>query len=168
LSQANSVARFAADERLPRDDEGPVFEEAWQAEAFALAVRLHEVGCFSWNEWTTTHAAVLREVRDRGEPDDGSRYYDHWLDALERLVTAKQVVSASDLDRRKAAWIQAYLSTPHGQPVELQAGLETPAGAGCAERVGVFLAPTRFINRTPHAFSGDQRLTLVSSTPAAS
>ena len=126
MSQPASLARFAADERLPRDEEGPVFEEAWQAEAFALTVRLHEAGCFTWNEWAATLAAVLREVRDRGELDDGSHYYDHWLAALERLVTAKQVVSMSDLDRRKAAWTHAYLSTPHGQPVELQAGLGTP------------------------------------------
>jgi nitrile hydratase accessory protein len=119
LSQANSLARFAADQRLPRDAEGPVFEEAWQAEAFALTVRLHETGCFTWSEWAATLAAVLREVRDRGEPDDGSDYYDHWLAALERMVTAKQMVTTSDLDRRKAAWTQAYLATPHGQPVEL-------------------------------------------------
>ena len=63
-----------------------------------------------------------------GEVDDGSRYYDHWLVALERLITAKQVLSPSDLDRRKVAWTQAYLSTPHGQPVELQAGSETTSG----------------------------------------
>jgi nitrile hydratase accessory protein len=121
LSRPASLARFAADELLPRDDEGPVFAEAWQAEAFALTVRLHEAGCFTWNEWAATLAAVLREVRDRDEVDDGCHYYDHWLTALERLVIAKQVVSASDLDRRKAAWTQAYISTPHGQPVELQA-----------------------------------------------
>jgi nitrile hydratase accessory protein len=123
LSQPASLARFAADERLPRDEEGPVFEKAWQAEAFALTVRLHEAGCFTWNEWAATLAAVLREDRARSEPDGGSHYYDHWLTALERLVTAKQVVSASDLERRKAAWTQAYLLTPHGQPVELSAGL---------------------------------------------
>ena len=128
MSQPVSLARFAADTRLPRDEEGPVFEEAWQAEAFALTVRLHETGCFTWNEWAATLAAVLREVQDRGEVDDGSHYYDHWLAALERLVTAKQVVSASDIDQRKAAWTQAYLSTPHGQPVELRAGLGTPRG----------------------------------------
>jgi nitrile hydratase accessory protein len=123
LSEPADLARFAADERLPRDEEGPVFEEAWQAEAFALTVRLHEAGCFTWNEWAATLAAVLREVRDRGEPDDGSHYYDHWLTALERLVTAKQVVAASDLERRKAAWTRAYRLTPHGQAVELLAGL---------------------------------------------
>ena len=123
MPQPDGVARFAADTGLPRDGDGPVFTEPWQAEAFALTVRLHEAGCFTWSEWAATLAAVLREVRDRGEPDDGSHYYDHWLAALERLVTAKQVVSASDLERRKAAWTQAYLLTPHGQPVELLAGL---------------------------------------------
>ena len=119
MNQPASLARFAADEALPRDEDGPVFAEAWQAEAFALAVRLHEAGCFTWPEWAEALAKVLREVRDRGEADDGSRYYDHWLTALERLITAKQLLSASDLERRKAAWVRAYLSTPHGHPVEL-------------------------------------------------
>jgi nitrile hydratase accessory protein len=128
LSQVADLARFAADERLPRDKEGPIFAEPWQAEAFALTVRLYEAGCFTWPEWADTLAAVVREVRDRGEVDDGSRYYEHWLVALERLITEKQVLSASDLDRRKAAWTRAYLSTPHGHPVELQAGLVMPDG----------------------------------------
>jgi len=128
LNQPASLARFAADEGLPRDEEGPIFAEAWQAEAFALTVRLHEAGCFTWPEWAAALAKVLREVRDRDEADDGSRYYDDWLTALERLITAKQLLSASDLERRKAAWVQAYLSTPHGHPVELQAELEIPSG----------------------------------------
>jgi nitrile hydratase accessory protein len=128
LIQLASLARFAADEALPRDEEGPTFAEAWQAEAFALAVRLHEAGHFTWPEWAEALAKVLREVRDRDEKDDGSRYYEHWLTALERLITAKQLLSTSDLERRKAAWVQAYLSTPHGHPVELQDELETPGG----------------------------------------
>lgn len=128
MSQPASLARFAADRRLPRDEEGPVFAEAWQAEAFALTVRLHETGCFTWPEWADTLAGVLREVRERGELDDGSRYYDHWLLALERLVIAKQVLSPSDLDQRKAAWTRAYLATAHGQPVELDAGSRSPDG----------------------------------------
>ena len=126
MRQPASLARFVADERLPRDADGPAFAEPWQAEAFALTVRLHEAGYFTWPEWAAALAAVLRQVRDRGEADDGSRYYHHWLAALERLVTAKQLLSASDLDRRKAAWTQAYLSTPHGQPVELPAKLGSP------------------------------------------
>jgi nitrile hydratase accessory protein len=122
LRQPASLARFAADQHLPRDEEGPVFAEPWQAEAFTLIVRLHESGCFTWPEWAAALAEVLQEARDRGESDDGSRYYSYCLTALERLLTKKQVLSASDLDRRKAAWTQTYLSIPHGQPVALPAG----------------------------------------------
>ena len=113
----DSAAQFAAG--LPRDADGPVFAEPWQAEAFAMTIRLHEAGCFTWPEWAETLAAVLREVK---APDDGSRYYDHWLTALERLVTAKHILNAAALDHRKNAWADAYLATPHGQPVVLPTG----------------------------------------------
>jgi nitrile hydratase accessory protein len=76
-------------QRLPRDNDGPVFAEPWEAQAFALAVKLSEQGHFTWNEWAATLAAELKAAADRGEPDDGSHYYHHWLTALERLVTAK-------------------------------------------------------------------------------
>ena len=55
----------------------------------------------------------------RGEPDDGSRYYEHWLAALERLVTAKGLAEPAALQTRKEAWAAAYRNTPHGRPVEL-------------------------------------------------
>lgn len=123
MPRPESFARFAVHPGMPRDEDGPVFAAPWQAEAFALAVRLHEAGCFAWTEWAATLAAVLHEVRERGEADDGSRYYEHWLAALERLVTAKHLLDAADLDRRKADWTAAYRATPHGQPVALGAGL---------------------------------------------
>jgi nitrile hydratase accessory protein len=123
LTRPDGVARFASAAGLPRDVDGPVFAEPWQAQAFALTVRLHEAGGFTWTEWADTLSAVLREVRQRGEPDDGSRYYDHWLVALERLVTAKQLLDAAALARRKADWAAAYLATPHGQPVLLPEGV---------------------------------------------
>jgi nitrile hydratase accessory protein len=130
LPQPDNLARYVADHRMPRDDDGPVFAEPWQAEAFALAVRLHEAGCFTWTEWAATLAGVLRDVRERGEADDGSRYYDHWLAALEHLVTTKHLLDAASLLQRKADWAAAYLATPHGQPVTLSAGL---AAHGTAE-----------------------------------
>ncbi|MFO1024013.1 MAG: nitrile hydratase accessory protein [Acetobacteraceae bacterium] len=116
---SDALTRFTEESGVPRDNDGPVFAEPWQAEAFALAVRLHEAGCFTWSEWATTLGDVLREVRERGETDDGSRYYEHWLAALERLIVAKQVLSDVDLNQRKKAWVEAYLSTPHGKPVAL-------------------------------------------------
>ncbi len=113
------AAAFAALPGLPRDAAGPVFAEPWQAQAFALALRLHAAGCFTWPEWAETLGAVLREATAAGQPDDGSRYYEHWLAALERLASAKGLVAPAELAQRKDAWQEAYLATPHGQPVEL-------------------------------------------------
>ncbi|MBV8071688.1 MAG: nitrile hydratase accessory protein [Acidobacteriaceae bacterium] len=104
---------------LPRDDEGPAFAEPWQAQAFGLAVRLSAEGHFTWKEWAAALAAELKAAADRGEPDDGSRYYEHWLAALERLVTRKGLTDTAALAARKQAWADAYRHTPHGQPVLL-------------------------------------------------
>src|ERR1700726_4129965 len=81
--------QIAALPRLPRDDGGPVFAEPWQAQAFAMAVRLSAEGHFTWKEWAAALADELKSAADRGEPDDGSHYYHHWLGALERLGKAK-------------------------------------------------------------------------------
>ena len=92
----------------------------WQAQAFALAVSLSEQGHFTWKEWTGALADELRAAAARGEPDDGSRYYHHWVAALERLVAAKGLTDAPTLHTRKEAWADAYRHTPHGQPVVLR------------------------------------------------
>jgi nitrile hydratase accessory protein len=105
--------------RLPRDEGGPVFAEPWQAQAFALAVKLSEQGHFTWKEWAASLAEELQAAARRGEPDDGSRYYEHWLTALERLVTAKGLTDQDALLTRRKAWAEAYRATPHGTPVEL-------------------------------------------------
>ncbi len=122
LSAPNSILEpehLQALPRLPRDEREPVFAEPWQAQAFALAVKLSEQGNFTWKEWATALANELKAAATRGEPDDGSRYYDHWLVALERLVTHKGLADPASLLARKEAWAEAYRRTPHGKPVEL-------------------------------------------------
>jgi nitrile hydratase accessory protein len=122
LSQPDLVREpvsVAALPRLPRDEGGPVFAEPWQASAFALAVKLSDQGHFTWKEWAGALAETLRAAADRGEPDDGSRYYDHWLATLERLAMAKGLTDQETLVARKDAWIQAYRNTPHGEPIVL-------------------------------------------------
>jgi nitrile hydratase accessory protein len=109
--------------RLPRDKGGPVFAEPWEAQAFALAVKLSEQGHFTWKEWASALADELKAAADRGESDDGSRYYHHWLVALERLVTEKRLTTRVAMQERKEAWAEAYRHTPHGKPVELAAGI---------------------------------------------
>lgn len=124
MSQPDSTSqseKFAELPALPRDEGGPVFAEPWQAQAFALAVKLSEQCHFTWKEWAATLAGELKAAADRGEPDDGSHYYEHWLTALERLVTGKGLSSSAALLARKEAWAEAYRHTPHGKPVELAA-----------------------------------------------
>ncbi len=110
---------------LPRDDSGPVFAEPWEAQAFALAVHLSQAGWFTWKEWTAALSVQLKAA-DREHPGDGSRYYHHWLAALEALVAAKRLADPAALHRRKEAWAAAYRATPHGKPVELSAAKDIP------------------------------------------
>jgi nitrile hydratase accessory protein len=105
--------------RAASDGGGPVFAEPWQASAFALAVRLSAQGHFTWPEWAETLGRELQASAARGEPTDGSHYYNCWLAALERLVIEKQLADSGTLLARKEAWAEAYRHTPHGQPVEL-------------------------------------------------
>ena len=123
MSAADSkldAVRLEALPPLPRDEEGPVFAEPWQAQAFGLAVRLSEQGYFTWKEWASALADEIKAARNRGEVDDGTRYYHHWLAALERLVTEKGLTDRSALFERKEAWADAYRHTPHGKPIQLR------------------------------------------------
>jgi len=121
ILNGSDTERVAALPRLPRDEGGPVFAEPWQAQAFALAVKLSEAGNFTWKEWAAALADQLKAAEARGEPDDGTHYYEHWLATLERLVTAKGLTDEYALSERKEAWADAYRHTPHGKPVELGA-----------------------------------------------
>jgi nitrile hydratase accessory protein len=96
--------------------EAPVFQEPWEAQAFALVVALHERGVFAWPEWTQAlAAAICAEAHE-----DGDAYYHYWLAALERLVSEKGLVAAPDLATRKESWRRAAHATPHGSPILLE------------------------------------------------
>ena len=107
--------------KLPREQsDGPVFKAPWEAAAFAMTVRLHEQGYFTWPEWTEALAAEIAAARSRGEADLGDTYYEHWLAALEKLVVAKGLGSMDQLGRLKDDWTEATINTPHGQPIALK------------------------------------------------
>jgi len=104
---------------LPRDEDGPVFREPWEAQAFAMTLWLHEQGHFTWPEWAERLSTEITAAQDDGDSDRGDTYYLHWLKALEGLVAEKGLLSTADLSDRKAAWARAAQATPHGQPIEL-------------------------------------------------
>jgi len=105
----------------PRDEDGPVFREPWEAQAFAMTLALHERGAFTWPEWTAALGEEIERARAAGDPDTGETYYRHWLAALERLVAEKGLTDAGTLARYERAWDRAARRTPHGTPIELAA-----------------------------------------------
>jgi nitrile hydratase accessory protein len=104
---------------LPKDGGGPVFRAPWEAQAFGLTLALFERGCFTWKEWTDRLSGEIASARERGEVDDGSRYYEYWLAALEGLAAEKGLVTLAEVLARKEEWDRAARSTPHGKPIVL-------------------------------------------------
>lgn len=107
---------------LPSDEDGPVFAEPWQAQAFAMAVHLHARGAFEWTEWAQALSAAIRRAQAAGDADLGDTYYLHWLDALEQLVRDKGLGTESALAGLRGAWAEAAARTPHGKPIDIHPG----------------------------------------------
>lgn len=101
--------------------EPPVFAEPWQAQVFAVTLRLNEAGHFTWPEWAEVFGAALAERKAAGAPDEESGYWQAWLTALERILAEQSLATGPELDRLQTAWAEAYRHTPHGQPVRLKA-----------------------------------------------
>ena len=117
-----AAARRATQEvpGIPRDADGPVFHEPWEAQAFAMTLALYERGLFTWSEWAEALAAEIKRAQSAGDPDTGETYYAHWLAALEKLVAEKGVTTSETLHRTRDAWDHACDRTPHGQPIVLR------------------------------------------------
>src|SRR5438270_6974478 len=102
---------------IPLEHGAPVFREPWEAQAFAMALALHERGLFTWPEWAASLAEEIKRAQAAGDPDTGETYYRHWLNALERLVAGKGLTDPQTLERYRNAWDHAADRTPHGTPI---------------------------------------------------
>ncbi len=85
-TQSANVSDF-----LP-DGSEPVFAAPWEARAFALTVKLHERGVFSWSQWSE----YLAKAIDSAAEKEGSSYYESWLQALETLLRDSEVVGSEE------------------------------------------------------------------------
>jgi nitrile hydratase accessory protein len=71
---------------MPRDADSPVFNEPWEARAFAMVLALHQRGLFTWPQWAAALSHQISQAQAAGDADLGDTYYQHWLLALESLV----------------------------------------------------------------------------------
>jgi nitrile hydratase accessory protein len=114
LDAQAGIAATIAVPGIPRDQDGPVSREPWEAQAFAMAVALHARGVFTWIEWAAALVAQIKRAQAAGDADTGETYYRHWLPTLEHLVAEKGVATAATLHRYRDAWDHAADRTPHG------------------------------------------------------
>jgi nitrile hydratase accessory protein len=121
LDRNAALAAADAIPTIPRDDDGPVFREPWEAQTFAMTLALYKRGLFTWPEWADALAVEIKRAQAAGDPDTGDTYYRHWLAALETLIARKGIADGDTLHRYRHAWEHACLRTPHGQPIELAA-----------------------------------------------
>ncbi len=103
----------------PQAEPEQPFEEPWHAQLFAITHALAQAGVFAWPDWSAWFSDALARADAAGSPKDSSAYYDIWLTAFESFLADRNLADGNSLTTLKAAWSEAYLSTPHGAPVEL-------------------------------------------------
>jgi nitrile hydratase accessory protein len=115
-------------------DGKPAFDEPWQAEALAIADTLVQSGLFNASAWSDALGLSLKQSAANGEPDDQATYYQCVLTALESLVNQHSDINRQAMSAKRHAWEQAYLSTPHGQPVNLAKSIAIESSDGDGSR----------------------------------
>jgi nitrile hydratase accessory protein len=68
------------------DVKRPTFEAEWQRRAFGLAVALSEFGHYSWDDFQGELIRAIDAWEKQGEAASPWEYYDHWVQALHRVV----------------------------------------------------------------------------------
>lgn len=102
------VSSALLDHTLPlRDAKDIKFTEPWEARAFAIVLQLSKEQHFTWGEWVECFSKEVAmadaELASgcKGGPPKG--YYQQWLDALEKLMIRKGVVTQDQLSAKKFA-----------------------------------------------------------------
>ena len=84
---------------VPRQGHTLLFDATWEANAFALALALHESDAMTWN---TFRDKLIVEIAEAESHTRASSYYERWLAALERLLAEQGLIEPAELDARAA------------------------------------------------------------------
>lgn len=104
---------------LLRENEGNAFRDVWEAKAFAMGNLLIKSGFISQKEWVDIFSEEILAAQAKGDPDRGDTYYNHWMNALERIAIERNVVDAATLHENQTLWDLAIKKTPHGVALSL-------------------------------------------------
>lgn len=98
----------------------PVFQDSWEAEAYAMGNILVKQGVVSCRKWMDLMAEAIQKAQSAGDPDAGDTYYLHWCDALETLCFQMGLISPEGYQELLELWAQAIANTPHGVALSIE------------------------------------------------
>jgi nitrile hydratase accessory protein len=91
------------------------FSEPWELRAFAVAVAAYHRGLYDWSEFQLALIGAIRQWE--GDPESAPwRYYEHWLEALETVLSGTGVLTGTELDGHAAAVLAKPRATDHHEP----------------------------------------------------
>ncbi|MFD4254305.1 nitrile hydratase accessory protein [Amycolatopsis thermoflava] len=90
------------------------FDQPWELRAFALAVAAYHNGHYEWSEFQLSLIEAIREW-ERGGGDEPWRYYEHWLTALEAVLSGKGLLSEAVLDEQTRTMLATPRNANHHQ-----------------------------------------------------
>jgi len=93
----SEIADLTGPAAMPRRNGELVFNQPWEGRAFGMAVGLRDSHAFRWEAFRDR---LEREIASAGPTDDGTRYYERWLAAFERILVDEGLVSSEELALR--------------------------------------------------------------------
>jgi nitrile hydratase accessory protein len=91
----------------PRANGELVFRAPWESRAFGVAIALHDAGAIDYEDFRSRLIGEISAHAD-ADADDGSDYYERWLDALQQLLVERGIVSTAELDARSVEIAHAW------------------------------------------------------------
>ena len=96
-------ADVVAEKTIPRKNGELVFNAPWEGRAFGMAIALRQSHPYAWAEF---RERLEKEIAAAGPEDDGTRYYERWLAAFERLLADRGLLDADELERREHEYLE--------------------------------------------------------------
>jgi nitrile hydratase accessory protein len=93
------IADMEGPSALPRKNGELVFEDVWEGRVFGLATAMHEGRHFEWDEFRDR---LIEEIAHADREGEESSYYERWLDAFERLLVERGLLSRDEVAARLA------------------------------------------------------------------
>lgn len=100
---AEAIDRLLAEgpSALPRRNGELVFAAPWEGRAFGVVLALAQQEVCDWEEF---RGLLIDEIAawERDHPLDAAQwsYYERWLEALERLMSARRILAPEEIEAR--------------------------------------------------------------------